>query len=250
MPHLPRLLVGAILLGGAPVRQAEAAGFLTHAVRAPDGTVRPHTESYVPWPGDLVLFDDHKWYWLLLYHMVGSAPPTHSGIVVRLPNGRLALLESGPDDGKLVGPYVALLDLESRLRTFDGSLWIRRVKQPLCAARCVRLTEFALAQNGKRYATGRLLLQGTPYRCRNVLTRKLFGRTYQDRISWLCSELVVAAGTAAGLFDPKLHPANAMYPLDMMEDKTFDLSGTWYKAAAWSEKPPSAACGLAPAGGR
>ena len=232
MLHLACVLVcTAALPAEAPV------GTITYAVRGPDGVTRSHTEPYVPQPGDVVLFDDYAWHWLVLYHMVGSAPPTHSGIIVRLPNGQLALLESGPDDCRLVGPYVALLGLEQRLPGFKGTLYIRRLRQPLCPEQCANLTAFALSQLGKRYATCRLLLQGTPFRCRNWLTRKWFGRTYRDRVSWLCSELVVAAGTAAGLFDPKRCPANAIYPLDMMEDTTFDLSGTWHKAGVWGPEP-------------
>lgn len=220
MLHFACVLLNASAFLGEP-----AMGFVT-----PPGS-RP--EPYEPQAGDIVLFDDHNLKWLLLYHMVGSAPPTHSGMVVRLPNGRFALLESGPDDGKLLGPYIALLDLESRLSTFQGTLLIRRVRKPLDLERCAKLTDFAISQVGKRYATCRLLLQGTPFRCRNRLTRNLFGRTDLERVSYLCSELVVAAGTAAGLFDPKLCPANAIYPLDMTQDTTFDLSGTWHKAAVW-----------------
>src|SRR5262249_32146688 len=170
------------------------AGFLPYRAHGPDGVPRPCTVPYVPQAGDIVLFDDHSWQWFLLYHMVGSAPPTHSGMVVRLPHGRFTLFESGPDDGNLVGPYVALLDLEARFHTFQRTLPIRRLRQPLSPERCADLAEFALSQVGKRYATCRLLLQGTPFRCRSWLMRKLFGHTYTDRVSWLCSELVVAAG--------------------------------------------------------
>src|SRR5262249_49600243 len=218
-------------------------GFVTSSVRRPDGVVRAHTEPYYPQAGDIVLFDDHNRYWLVLYRMVGSAPPTHSGMVVQLPHGQFALRESGQDDCSLLGPYVALLDLEARLRTFNRELWIRRVKEPLCPERCDRLRQFAFSQIGKRYATCRLLLQGTPFRCRNWLTRTLFGRTYLNRVSWLCSELVVAAGTAAGLFNPKLHPANAIYPRDMVEDTTFDLSGVYHKVAVWSAERPNSFSG-------
>lgn len=225
--------LAALLLGDG--RPTDPFGYVTSTIRVPGGTHQRIPEVYVPQPGDLVLFDDHKWYWLILYHMVGSAPPTHSAIVVRLPNGGLALLESGPDDGKLLGPYVALLDLESRLKTFDGTLLIRRLKRPLAPERDAALTNWSLSQIGKRYATGRLLLQGTPFRVRNPLTRKLFGKTGLDRGSYLCSEVVVAAGTVAGLFDPKRHPANAIYPLDMTQDTRYDLSGTWHKPALWSE---------------
>lgn len=236
MPPVPAtLLLTALLLGGQG-GPPDRFGYVTGTVTGPGGKPQPMTEVYVPQPGDLVLFDDHKWYWFILYHLVGSAPPTHSGIVLRLPHGGLGLLESGPDDCRLLGPYVAVLDLESRLKTFNGTLRIRRLKEPLPPDRDAALTHWSLAQLGKRYATCRLLLQGTPCRVRNALTRRLFGKTGLDRVSYLCSELVVAAGTAAGLFDPKRHPANAIYPLDMAQDTTFDLSGTWHKPALWSAK--------------
>lgn len=227
------------------VPQEKPIGFVTHAGRDADGVVRPYGQPYCPRAGDIVLFDDFKMHWLILYHLVGSAPPTHSGIVVQLPNGQFGLLESGPDDGKLIGPYVGLLDLESRLRNFNGALWIRQVQRPLSPERSAALTQFAFSQVGKRYATGRLLLQGTPFRVRNSLTRKLFGKTHHDRGGWLCSELVVAGGTVAGLFDAQRHPANAIYPLDMVQDTTFDLSGVYLKSAVWSWERLTAPAGEA-----
>ena len=73
-----------------------------------------------PREGDIVLYDDHNPMWRVLYKMVGSGMPDHSGIAVSLPDGQPALLESAPDDGKLVGPYVALLTPVPRLNQFHG----------------------------------------------------------------------------------------------------------------------------------
>jgi hypothetical protein len=159
--------------------------------------------------------------------------PDHSGIICRLPDGRLAILESAPDDGKLAGMFVRLLVVSPRLHQFQGTICVRQVRQPHGKEQSARLTKFALAQEGKRYAVCRMLLQGTPFRCRTGLRAKLFGRTYLDRWSWFCSELVVAAGTTAGLFDPHIHQANRMYPRDMLYDDHYDLSSTWYPAAVW-----------------
>jgi hypothetical protein len=210
-------------------------GYLSIGIRDGIGAVHKQIEPYVPHEGDLVLFDDHNPTWKFLYHMVGSDLPDHSGIIFTLPDGRLALLEAAPDDGKLAGLYVRLLLVAPRLHQFQGTLYIRRLKQPLGKERSAQLTEFALAQEGKRYAVCRMLLQGTPFRCRTGLRAKLFGHTYMymDRCSWFCSELVVAAGTAAGLFDPHIHQANRMYPRDMLYDDHYDLSGTWYPAGVW-----------------
>jgi hypothetical protein len=203
----------------------------------PDGTISTSVVPYQPHEGDIILFDDHSSTWRFLYKMVGSDVPDHSGMVVKLPDGSLALLESGPDDFKLAGPYVRLLEAIPRLQCYQGSMYVRRLKQPLSTEQSRALTHFAMEQEGKRYAIGRLLLQATPCRCRSGWRAKLFAHTYTDRCSWLCSELVVAAGTVAGLFDPNVHHANRMYPLDMMEDKAFDLSATWERPALWLPSP-------------
>jgi hypothetical protein len=220
-----------------PTSAKDAGSYLVRKECGPDGIVRTVVEPYTPCEGDLVLFDDHSKMWLILYKCVGSAPPSHAGIVVKLPDGRPALLESGPDDGKLAGYYVCLIDAPSRLDCFNGSLYIRRLRQPLTPQQSACLTEFALNQVGKRYALCRLLLQATPCRCRAPLRRQLFGATYMDRSHWLCAELAIAAGTSCGLFDPKIHKANSMYPLDLYEDHRYDISATYYPPAEWTSQP-------------
>jgi hypothetical protein len=240
-PLLTCFAWSACLLGIDPAIELGSSYLLTEA---PAGaTVEVHSEPFVPHEGDIVLFDENSPTWNFLYKMVGSGPPDHSGIVVRLPDGRPALLESGPDDGKLAGLRVCLIEAVPRLHEFlarfpQGRLYIRRVCCPLTPDQSAHLTEFALAQAGKHYAVGRLLLRATPARCRSGLRAKLFGKTYLDRSAWLCSELVVAAGTAAGLFDPHIHHANRIYPLDMLQDTTYDLSATWYKAGMWVPNCP------------
>jgi hypothetical protein len=216
----------------------------------PNGTVQTCVEPYVPHEGDMALFDDHSSFWLPLYHLVGSDMPDHSGMFVRLPDGRMALLESGPDDGKLCGLYVALLDALPRLHQCAGTIYIRRVKHPLTPEQSARLTEFALKHLGDRYALGRLLLQCTPFRARGPVRIALFGKTDLDRHAWLCSELVVGAGTAAGLFDPRIEKANAIYPRDLIYNDHYPLGDTWEDAGVWSGCPPPAGAGpaLLPAG--
>jgi hypothetical protein len=204
-------------------------------------------EPYTPEEGDVVLFNDQIKIWKKLYHFVGSEPPDHSGIIFKFPDGMLALVESGPDNGQLSGLRVRIIEATSRLHCYQGTLWVRRLKKPLTPEQSARLTEFAMAQEGKRYAVGRLLLQGTPFRCRGTWRNAMFGKTDLDRGSWLCSELVVAAGTVAGIFDPNVHHANAIYPRDLFLDDKYDLSQVLYPAGIWSYKQDDApeSCELA-----
>jgi hypothetical protein len=227
-------MLAASRLCGAP----PDGSFLLVPAGCADGHVLVQPIPYEPREGDLVLFDDHSKNWRALYHYVGSDVPDHSGIVVKLPDGRPALLESGPDDGQLCGMVVVILEAYSRLHQCPNTMYIRRLRCPLTPAQSQALTDFALAQSGKRYALGRLLLQGTPFRCRCGLRATLFGHTYMDRDAWLCSELVVAAGTAAGQFDPHVHFANRIYPLDLFDERTYpDLIERWWPVAVWSPTP-------------
>jgi hypothetical protein len=160
------------------------------------------------------------------------------GIVVRHPEGHLAVLEAGPDDGL----WVELLEVESRLQQFHrdfprGTITIRRCKRSLTPEKSAALTRFALAQKGKRYAAGRLLLQGSAFRPRGMLA-PLLAKTHLDRDAWICSELAVAAGTVAGLFDPKVVKANATYPRDLVDNRHFDLSAIWRDPVEWRSGGP------------
>jgi hypothetical protein len=243
------LVLCCLACGACTTAPADAAGsYLTIVTQGLDGAVQTRVEPYVPRAGDIVLFDDHSPTWLFLYKMVGSGMPDHAGIVFTLPDGRAALLEAAPDDGKLAGMYVRLVEAMPRLHQFvaqiHGTIYIRRLKCPLSPEQSARLTDFALAQEGKRYALGRLLLQATPCRCRSGMRAQLFGKTYLDRCSWLCAELVVAAGTAVGLFNPNVHHANRIYPLDLFDDRVYpDLGQTWYPSALWSPTPEPAVTG-------
>ena len=199
----------------------------------PDGAPRPVPYEYVPQPGDMVFFDDHNKKWELCYKFVGSGPPFHSGLVIALADGTPAIIESGPDDTM----WVRILALPSRLQGFEGDIWIRQVRQPLTPEQNAHLTEWALHQDHKHYALGRLLLQATPFRCRSDWQCKLFGATKVDRNRWLCSELVVAGDMVAGLLDPAVHFANAIYPRDIVFDNKYDLSANFCEARYWSASP-------------
>lgn len=214
------------------------AGYLVRPRSGFAATLPPVVTAYRPREGDLVFFDDHNPIWLKLFALAGTGPPLHMGIVVKKPDGTLAVLEAGPDDTV----WVKLLDLTPRLRQFHrdfpgGTITIRRCKVTLSREKSAVLTKFARAQNGKRYAVLRLLAQGTKFRARGAMEATR-ARTYLNRDSWICSELAVAAGTVAGLIDGKKVKANAAYPRDLVDNRRHALGAVWEDAAEWRPAAP------------
>jgi hypothetical protein len=235
--------------------ETDPAGYLTPR---PHGHGRAHRQRAVPYTpreGDLVFYDDHSQVWTALFAAAGTGPPTHMGIVVKKPGGTPAVLEAGPDDTL----WVRLLDAGPRLRQFDrdfhGTVLVRRCQVRLTPEKSAALTAFALAQDGKRYAALRLLAQGTWFRARGPLEPWL-ARTHLDRGAWICSELAVAAGTVAGLFDPQVVRANATYPRDLVSDGRHDLRACWEPPARWgpgrtkARRPPERITAPRPPGAR
>lgn len=223
--------LGTLLLLSDPGPRPE--GYLfRQPVRRARG-LRPQIQPYVPREGDLVFYDDHNPTWTALFALAGTRPPMHMGIVVRKSDGKPAVLEAGPDDTV----WVRLLDAGPRLRQFHrdfpgGTVIIRRCKVVLSAEKSAALTKFAQAQDGKRYAVLRLLSQGTGFRVRGRMERFL-AETRLDRDSWICSELAVAAGTVAGLFDPRVVQSNVAYPRDLVNNRRYALRLVWEDAAEW-----------------
>src|SRR5262245_36355509 len=181
-------------IGGAPAnpvhlnaRPEAPYGYLWTYRAGPNGATEREVIPYEPREGDLLFFDDMSLIWTYLYRIARTAPPFHAGVVVKKPDGRLAALEAGPDD--TLGIYV--LDLYPRLLTFKGNLQVRRVKRDLTPEESARLTAFAVRQDGKRYAVGRLLLQGTPFKTRGGPLRESLAHTRFNRWRWLCAEIAV-----------------------------------------------------------
>lgn len=204
-------------------------GYLTREIKGPNKTVKKETIPYVPREGDLIFYDDKSIFWTILFAWAGTGPPLHMGIVVKGTDGKLAVLEAGPDD-KI---KVYILELNSRLKDFKGVVTIRRCKVKLTEEKSAAMTKFAKEQDGKPYAVIRLLLQGTSFRSRGPVREMFLAGTYLDRWSWICSELAVATGTVVGLFDPAVVRANVTYPRDIVDNKRFDLSKNWHDAETW-----------------
>lgn len=222
---------------GVPLEPLQA-GYLCRRVACAEGIII-QTERYCPQEGDILIFTYKNPLWRCLYALAGSGPPYHAGIVVRMPNGELATLEAGP-----TGTYnTYLLPLPHRLPAYNGSIWVRRLKEPLTSAESERLTEFASDQTGKGFAFGRLLVAAvTPLRPRGPIRYDLLGTTCLDRQRWFCSELVMAAAVVAGRADPQFVHANGIYPRDLLLDEPYDFSATWEQPLLWT-KDSKTLCG-------
>ena len=223
--------LAVFLVAANRVSADEATGFLK--IEPKTAKAKPQFIPYAPREGDLIFYDDRNLGWTLLFAYAGTGAPLHMGIVVKKMDGSFAILEAGPDDTI----NVAVLDLAKRLpqfhNDFDGGVTIRRSKKELTKEQSAALTRFALAQDGKRYAIGRLLLQGTSMRSRGPVRELVLGKTYLDRDSWICSELSVAACVVAKLLDRDAIHANATYPRDLVDNERHDLSTGWHDAAVW-----------------
>ncbi len=222
-------LVGMLCLFGLPPEPLQRPAYLFQAQTGPDHKTHFTSQSYHAQPGDIVLFDDHSSLMAKLYNCCGSGKPLHAAIIFRKDDGSLATLEAGTNAVMKVFNF----DLDPRLHGFDGTILVRRLHKPLSPEQTKQLTEFALAQEGKPYALGRFMLQGTPFRPHNDLLTPFFGRTVVDRDRWICSELVVAAIASAGVWPPEDFPANAMLPRDLCYDERFDLSAYYQAPALW-----------------
>jgi hypothetical protein len=198
-------------------------------------------EVYCPQPGDIIFFTDHHWLWELCFGLAGAGNPMHAGIVVRLPDGSLAALESGYNDTIWVEnvPYC------ERLHGFKGVIWIRRVAVPLSDCESAKLTEFALAINKRLFAIPRLCCQVTPFRARGPWTSWIGKPHGLKRRSYFCSEAVLEGCVYAGLLDPaNVRPA-ATYPRDMFFDwstnrflnEHFKLAPRWLPPQMWTPTP-------------
>lgn len=227
---VPALILAGLAAGSPPDK---AIGYLKSPSVEGAGDEAPAIRPYVPHEGDLIFFDDQSVLWERLYKLGGTKPPFHVGIVVKKPDGSMAVLESGPDDTL----HVYILEAERRLHTFKGVLQVREAKRALTPEQSASLTKFAVEQEGKRYAMWRLLLQGTPFKSRGRFRTKLFGATYECRSRWLCAEIVCSAENLIGFFDGKLIKGTDTYPLDIVDDHLYDLAPYFHEAATWSATP-------------
>jgi hypothetical protein len=242
LPVLLSVLSAACSAG--PDGERPAASFLYQPAFCIDEELRGPAEAYVPQPGDIMLRLDGSVFWRVTHYMALAFDPNGSAIVFARPDGSLAVLEAGPDDTMWVGTR----DLLPHLKDYAdaGKVWVRKRRVPLTADESRRLTEFALAQDGKRFALQRLGLQLTPFRTRGPIRTYFVGRPHGGaRLSYFCSELVSEACVAAGLLDPERTRPSATYPHDLFYGRSFnpfidshlDVNAGWFPPARWTDCP-------------
>jgi hypothetical protein len=207
-----------------------------------DYVLRSPPEPYVPKPGDIFLASGHEWWARLGHWRAGTGAPQHSGIIVPLPDGRLGLLEAGPNNRM----HCKAADVIPQLQTYAvmERVWIRRRAVPLTAEQSCCLAAFAQSAEGKRFAVVRMFAQMTWIRSRGPFLGLGIGHPHGERSSYYCAELVAEACVAAGLLDPVTTRPSAMYPRDLFFgrstcqfiDRHLDMS-EWEPPARWTLCP-------------
>jgi hypothetical protein len=203
-----------------------------------DDILRGPTRPYVPQPGDIVMSADGSKFWLLMHNLAGTSHPTHSMIVFAMPDGRPAIIEGGPHDTL----RCRVLDALPHMFSYEGEgrVWVRRRACPLTPEQSARLTEFALAVDGRDFAIERLGKQITPFRTRGPIRTAFVGKPHGiDHDKYFCSELVTEACVYAGLLDAQTARPSATYPRDLFMDHSLNLWLNKYLKLAPAWDPPA-----------
>jgi hypothetical protein len=236
------LLCALMLAVSSPGEGMAGGSFLWQPSYCVDHWLRGPARPYAPQPGDIFLCTTESAFLRAAHHLAGASDPHHSGLVVARSDGRLAVLEAGPHNTL----HVRLRDALPHLASYaHGRVWIRQRRVPLTAEQSARLTAFAEAQDGKRFAWGRLLAQMTPLRSRGPVRTQFLGGPHGERRSYFCSELVMEACVAAGLVDAATARPVATYPRDLFFDRspnpyldrTLRLWECWEPPARWTSCP-------------
>jgi hypothetical protein len=232
------------LLSCAGAGNDRARSFLYQPAYSIDEELRGPAEPYLPRPGDIYLATDQCKIIQAGHCLATSGAPHHSGIVIVGPDGGMAILESGPFNTL----HVAIVDFQHDLEKHEQrgeKIWIRRRRSPLSPQQSVELTAWAVAQNGKRFAAGRMLLQLTPFRGRGPLRTYVLAAPHGERDSYFCSELVLETCVHIGLLSSSTTRPSATYPRDLFFDASsnyflnthFTLAPDWYPPARWASSP-------------
>jgi len=205
-----------------------------------DDKLRGPAMPYTPQAGDLFFSTDPKFIIRAGHWLAGTKAPHHCGIVFERPDGTMALIEAGPKNTT----HIRVNDAVAAMRGYEewgGTVYIRRRSTPLTPEQSARLTQFACAQDGKRFAGFRVLAQMTPLRCRGPLRTWLLGGPHGERRAFYCCELVLECCVYAGLLDPARTRPCATYPRDVFfgdSDNPFihrhlDINSGWDPPSRW-----------------
>ncbi len=227
-----------VLLAQPPSDKA-IASYLHDPSYCMDKDLRGKPRAYLPQPGDVMLATDKNLFWKITHDLALAFEPHNSALIVARRDGRLAVLEAGPNDTI----WVRNSDMLPHLKEYadKGPVWIRKRKAPLTAEQSACLTEFAERQEGKRFALARLGVQLTPFRDRGLVRTRFMGGPHGERSRYYCSELVLEACVAAGLVDAQNTRPSATYPHELFFDRSHNpfinrhlpLGCAWEPPARW-----------------
>ena len=181
-----------------------------------DDMLRGPPELYQPQPGDIYMSTDHLFIAKAGHRLALSGPPHHSGIVFARRDGSMAILEAGPFNGIWVETLDPLYVLKKH-EEYGEKVWIRRRRTPLTPEQSAALTDWATAQDGKRFAVFRLMGQITPLRSRGPIKTEFLGLggPRGERSAYFCSELVLESLLAASVLDPCDTRPSITYPRNL-----------------------------------
>jgi hypothetical protein len=196
-----------------------------------DHQLRGPARCYRPQPGDIVLMTNHTFFGKISHRVGLTAAPQHSGLVVARRDGQLVLLEADPYHTLRCQTTMLMPTLIRTAQT--ERVWIRARRTPLTEEQNRRLTEFAVAVEGRYYSVGKLLKQSTPFRHRGPLRTEYFGKpravsfsadgsTEGVKRTYFCSELVLEALVAARAVDPTTIRPSATYPRDLFFERSIN----------------------------
>ena len=210
-------LILLLAAAGAPPgdQPADCGSFLCQPAFCVDDALRGPTQPYVPQPGDIFLSSDSALWSRVGHWWVGSQGVQHSGIIFARCDGTVALLQAGPFNSV----KIEVLDPIAHMREHcaDGDrVWLRRRRVPLTPEQSAALTAFAEKQEGKPFATWRMLAQATKLCTRGTLRTEYLGKVNgPDRVSYWCSEMVMEACVYSGLRAAEDTRPTATYPRDL-----------------------------------
>jgi hypothetical protein len=231
---LPLLLFcGAVAAGDAP-----CGSFLCQPAFSIDVLLRGPTVPYDPQPGDIFLATDQALWAQCGHWLAGGCGVHYSGILFRRSDGRMGLIEAGPFNSVTVEVMDPGEHMREHVRAGDR-VWVRRRAVPLTPEECRALTAFVEAQEGKPFATLRLVGQLSPFRSRGPLRTCFVGKPHGLRDKYFCSELVTESCVAAGLLDPATARPAATYPRDLFLEHSFNLYLDWHLKLAPCWDPPA-----------
>ncbi|MBI3408496.1 MAG: hypothetical protein HY040_09100 [Planctomycetes bacterium] len=242
--HLLPVLAACFLLAPGDSASGKDCSFLYEPAYCIDHCLRGKATAYVPQPGDILLATDPDRFWTITHNLAFAYEPHNSGLVVARPDGSLALLEAGPNDTLWIG----VVDLLPHLREYEakGRVWIRKRRTPLTPEESACLTNFAMRQEGKRFALIRMGGMLTPIRARGPLRTYFLGKPRGERDAYYCAELVMEAIVATGLVDAETSRPGATFPHDLFFDhshnlylsRRFSLAHGWEPPARWVSANP------------